>query len=330
MKRSGEKAAAIVQDLLALARRSIVIEEVLQINDIVKDYLNSPEYAKMKSYHTDVSVEVKLDDELLNMKGSSVHLSKTIMNLVSNAAEAMPRGGAIAIATENRYEDRGIEGYETIPQGEYVLLSVADKGIGIPPMDMRKIFEPFYTKKTMGRSGTGLGMAVVWGTVKDHKGYIDIQSHEGEGTIFKLYFPAVRQELTKAESRVMIESYMGKGESVLVVDDVEEQREIASSILTKLGYLVSKASSGEEAVAFLSKTRADLVILDMVMEPGIDGLETYRRIVEFRPGQKAVITSGFSETSRIREAQKLGAGQYIKKPYTLEKIGLAVRKSLDG
>ncbi|UCF94850.1 MAG: response regulator, partial [Desulfobacterales bacterium] len=191
------------------------------------------------------------------------------------------------------------------------------------------IFEPFYTKKVMGRSGTGLGMAVVWGTVKDHYGYIDVHSAEGQGTVFTLYFPVSRQDLAKDDIKFAIENCMGRQESVLVIDDVEEQREIACEMLRKLGYEVEAVCGGEEAVAYLKKSPVDLLVLDMVMDPGIDGLETYRRILEIRPQQKAVIASGFSETDLVKETQKLGAGAYIKKPYTLEKIGLTVRAELD-
>lgn len=213
-------------------------------------------------------------------------------------------------------------------EGDYVVLSVSDTGVGISAEDRKRIFEPFYTKKVMGRSGTGLGMAVVWGTVKDHKGYIDIQSIEGKGTTFTLYFPATRKGLAKEKSLPSVEDYMGKGESVLVVDDVDEQREVGSRILKKLGYSVTSVSSGEEAVDYMKTNSADILILDMIMEPGIDGCETYKRILECHPGQKAIIVSGFSETDRVKEAQRLGAGAYIKKPFLLEKIGLAVRKEL--
>ena len=267
------------------------------------------------------------------------------MNLVINAAEAMPEGGEILISTENRYIDQPIRGYDYIEEGDYVVLRVSDTGAGISTEDMERIFEPFYTKKAMGISGTGLGMAVVWGTVKDHRGYIDIQSTEGkarpprlspaerddggQGTTFTLYFPATRKDLTKDRSLVTIQDYMGKGESILVVDDVEEQREIASRMLQKVGYSVTPVSSGEEAVDYLKENSADLLVLDMIMDPGIDGLETYRRILKFHPGQKAIIVSGFSETERVKGAQRLGAGAYVKKPFLLEKLGLAVRDELD-
>ena len=172
-------------------------------------------------------------------------------------------------------------------------------------------------------------MSVVWGTVKDHKGYIDVQSMEGKGTTFTLYFPISRKEIAKDRSLASIEGFMGKGEAILVVDDVEEQREIASQMLKKLGYSVTSVASGEEAIEYMKKNSADLLILDMIMDPGIDGLETYKRLLNLHPNQKTIITSGFSETKRVKEAQKLGAGAYVKKPYILEKIGLAVKKELE-
>jgi CheY-like chemotaxis protein len=241
----------------------------------------------------------------------------------------MPYGGEIFISTENRYIDSPIRGYDHIEEGDYVILTVSDTGVGISKKDRERIFEPFYTKKVMGRSGTGLGMAVVWGTVKDHKGYIDVKSTEGKGTTFTLYFPVTRKELAKEKPGLSIEDYMAKGESVLVVDDVEEQRELASRMLKRLRYSVTSVSSGEEAVDYMKDNSADLVMLDMIMDPGIDGLETYKRIIEFHPEQKAIIVSGFSETRKVKKAQRLGAGAYVKKPYLLEKIGLAVRDELD-
>ncbi len=328
IQESGQKAAIIVQDLLTLARRGVATTEVLNLNDIVSDFLSSPEYDKLRTFHPDIQLETHLDSDLLNILGSSVHLSKSVMNLVSNAAEAMPAGGKITISTANQYIDSPIKGYENVQEGDYTVLSVSDSGIGISPEDLARIFEPFYTKKVMGRSGTGLGMAVVWGTVKDHNGYIDVQSTPGKGTKCDLYFPVTRKELAQKKTAVPVDKYAGS-ERVLVVDDVEQQREIACQVLSKLGYAVTSVASGEEAIEYLKNNSADLLVLDMIMEPGIDGLETYRKILELHPGQKAIIASGFSETERVKEAQKLGAGAYIKKPYFLEKIGSAVRAELD-
>ena len=260
--------------------------------------------------------------------GSDTHISKTVMNLVANAADAMPTGGRMTIATRECYIDKPFTGFEMIPEGEYAILEVSDTGIGMPRSELDKIFEPFYTKKRLGYSGSGLGMSVVWGTVKDHDGFIDIATEEGFGTTFILYFPASRSEMD-APSSVFIEDYLGKGESVLIVDDAPEQRSLAKRMIQRLGYDVHTAASGEKAVALLKKRAFDVLVLDMIMPPGMDGLETYRQILKIFPDQKAVIASGYSQTERVHEAQLLGAGSYIKKPYTLEKIGLAVRTELD-
>ena len=330
IQRSGHRAADIVQDLLTLARRGVISTEVLNLNRMVSEYLNSPELKKLIHHHPTVQIATRLQDDLLNVVCSPTHLKKTIMNLVSNAAEAQPDGGNIFIATQNRYVDRCIEGYDDVKEGDYAVLIVEDRGIGIGPDDLKRIFEPFYTKKVMGRSGTGLGMAVVWATVQDHQGYIDVKSVEGEGTTFELYFPATRQMLAADKAPVPIEHYTGNGESILVVDDVKAQRMIASGILERLNYRLASVSSGEAAEAYLQTRPVDLVLLDMVMEPGMDGLDTYRRILDLHPGQKAIIASGFSETERVKAAIDLGARQYIKKPYTIEKIGLAVKRALQG
>jgi len=330
IQKSGERAAAIVQDLLTLARRGAASEEIVDLNRIVDEYVRSPEHKMLLSFHPNAKLEIKVAKDLLCIMGSPVHLSKTVMNLVSNAVEAMPDGGDVNVLTENRYIDSPVKGFDHVKkEGDYVVLTVSDSGVGISPQDMMQIFEPFYTKKVMGRSGTGLGMAVVWGTVKDHGGYIDVKSFEGKGTVFTLYFPACREDLPGKKSSVAVEDCRGKGESVLIVDDVEEQRTIASAILSKLGYDVEAVSCGEDAVEHVKEKPVDLLVLDMVMGEGMDGLETFREIIKLKPGQKAIIASGFSETARVKEAQRLGAGEYVKKPYSMEKIGFAVRKELD-
>jgi signal transduction histidine kinase/ActR/RegA family two-component response regulator len=330
IKRSGVKAATIVQDLLTLARRGVTSVSVMNLNSIITDYFTSLEYQKLKSFHSQVEVELRLAENLPNILGSPIHLLKTIMNLVSNAAEAMPDGGKIVVSTGNERTEGSRAGvFGEIEAGDYVILTVSDKGVGILPDDIEKIFEPFYTKKVMGRSGTGLGMAVVWGAVKDHNGYIDVESAIGRGTTFTLYFPATAEKMIQPQHSASDRERMGRGESILIVDDVKEQREIAAEMLHELGYSVNTAASGEEAVAYLEKARADLLVLDMYMEPGMDGLDTYRKALKLRPRQRAIITSGYSETWRVKEAQKLGAGAYIRKPFFLNNIGVAIREELD-
>ena len=326
---STEKGAAIIQDLLTLARRGVKSSDVVNLNVIIGEFLKTPVFENIRSYHPRVNFKTECQADLLHIKGSPMHLEKTLMNLVSNAAESISGQGEVTIRTENRYLDKAVIGYDAVKEGDYAVLIVSDTGMGIPAEHIEKIFEPFYTKKIMGRSGTGLGLAIVWGTVKDHKGYIDVRTKVGEGTTFTLYFPVTREEPAAAPQKLPVERYMGNGELILVVDDVKGQRDMASEMLGKLNYKIASVASGEEAVEYLKKQEADLLVLDMIMDPGMDGLDTYRSVLNINPKQKAIIVSGFSETARVNEAQALGAGEYVKKPYILEKLGLAVRKELD-
>jgi CheY-like chemotaxis protein len=324
IQETGTKAAAIVQDLLTMARRGVTIAEVVNLNTLVENYLESPEFKKMLSHHPLVSVRRELNQGPCHILGSPVHLSKTVMNLVANAAEAMPDGGMVRVGTETCTVERAVSGYDEVKPGAYVKLTVTDTGTGIAPEDLNRIFEPFYTKKKMGRSGTGLGMSVVWGTVKDHKGYINAHSTPGQGTTFSLYFPLTHKHPERRDNEDTVATWKGAGQSILVVDDSREQREIAFNILTEMGYVVETVPSGEAALDFLATRSVDLVILDMIMEPGMDGLDTYKKITAIKPGQKTLIASGFSETDRVREAHRLGAGAYVRKPYTIQSIARAV------
>jgi PAS domain S-box-containing protein len=331
MQNSGQKAARIVQDLLTMARRGVKVLEVTNLNDIIRDYFQSLEFKKLKQYHLNVTIASQLEADLLNLMGSPLHLSKVIMNLVSNAAEAMPDGGKVNILTKNRTiaTDSAWARETGLAAGEYVELMVVDTGVGISKTDIEHIFEPFYTKKKMGRSGTGLGMTVVWGTVQDHKGHIGIESTQGRGTTLRIHFPATRKKPLKEQAGLAVESYMGEGQTILVVDDVREQRMIARMMLSQLGYTVETAPSGEAAIEYMRTHSAELLILDMIMDPGIDGLKTYTDILEIHPGQRAIITSGYSETAQVEKALNLGVGSFVKKPYTMEMIGQTVKKELN-
>ncbi|TKB25072.1 CHASE2 domain-containing protein [Desulfopila sp. IMCC35006] len=328
IQKSGKKAAIIVQDLLSLARRSITISETCNLNNIISEYLHSAEFELVQERHHDTVIETDLEDNLLNVQGSAAHLSKAIMNILHNGLEAMPAGGKIVISTANVCIDTMLTGYENIPPGDYVCTSISDSGVGISQEDLARIFEPFYTKKSMHYSGTGLGMTVIWATVKDHHGYIDIQSEEGQGSTFRFYLPITRQSLTSQQDRIVLDDYLGR-ETILVVDDIQEQLDIAKNMLTRLGYTVHTATSGQEALAIIKQQPVDLVILDMIMPGGLDGLETYQKIIQLYPQQKALITSGFSESIRVKKLLQLGAGDYVQKPYTMEKLGVAVRSELD-
>jgi len=325
---SGLRATEIVQDLLTLARRGVITQEVVDLNKITEEFLRTPEYEKILTFHPHLMVEKKISATVPFIKGSAIHLQKTIMNLIANAAEAMIDSGTIQISTVNRNLDKPVKGYDQVQPGNYIILSVEDQGMGIDPDDMKRIFEPFFTKKVMGRSGTGLGMSVVWGTVQDHGAYIDVISNPDSGTRFDLYFPVTDDRIEQASDLIRLDDLMGNKETILIVDDVEEQRQIAKIILERLGYEAVSVASGEEAVQYLKSNDADLLLLDMIMDPGIDGLETFRRIRQLKPDQKAIIASGFSQNQQVKKTLRLGAGQYLKKPYTIEKIGIAVQKEL--
>jgi signal transduction histidine kinase len=328
IQEAGHRAAATVQDLLTLARRGVVDRRVVSVNDLLREYFRSPEFARLRREHPHVAIETNLAPDLLNVLGPPVQLLKALMNLVMNAAEATLVDGTVTVATSNRYLDQPVHGFETVPEGEYVVVRVDDTGVGIAGDDLQRIFEPFFSKKQLKRSGTGLGMTVVWTAVKDVGGLVDVTSVEGRGTTFDLYLPVSRQDPEQEPARITIDDCRGS-ERLLVVDDVSEQRDIATRMLSKLGYRVATAASGELALAWLADRPADLLVLDMTMEPGIDGCETFRRAVAVRPGLKAIIASGYAENARVREAQRLGAGSYLRKPYTMEKLAMAVRRELD-
>jgi PAS domain S-box-containing protein len=327
IQRSGQRAAAVVDDLLTVARGVATTKEPLNLNDMVGDYLHSPEFITLKQFHPEVTFQTNLDSDLLNINGSHVRIMKAVMNLMTNASESIEDSGNVTISTMNRYIDRPLKGYDDVDIGEYVVLSVSDDGSGISPDDLERIFEPFYTKKVMGRSGTGLGLAVAWNVVQDHKGYISVTTDEN-GTTFELFFPMTREKISLNNYAISIEDFKGDGETILVVDDDESQRDISCKMLETFDYKTKAVSSGEETVEYLKENTVDLILLDMIMDPGINGCETYERIIKIHPNQKAIIVSGFAETADVKKTQKLGAGKYIKKPLTLERLGPILRDEL--
>ncbi|MBN2790724.1 MAG: response regulator [Candidatus Delongbacteria bacterium] len=325
--KSGLNASAIVNDLITIGRGIAIAKVPLNLNNVIENYLDSSEFKRIKQLHSMVSVNTSLNEDLMNINGSEIHLRKVVMNLLLNAIESIEGDGKVFISTMNCYLDKPLRAYDNINIGEYVILTVADNGPGIPAVDLDRIFEPFYTKKLMGRSGTGLGLSIVWNVVQDLKGYIDIQSTSG-GTSFDLYFPVCRKDIIEGDKIFNIDDYKGNGESILIIDDMENQREITSHILEAFDYKVHSVPSGEDAIEYLKENSVDLLILDMIMEKGMNGRETYEEIIKIHPVQKAVIVSGYAETEEVKKAQDLGAGRFVKKPLSLENIGQAVKEEL--
>ncbi len=327
---SGIRAAAVVDDLLTVARGVASTRENHSLDSMINQYLTSPECDKLQSLHTKVLITSDLDHCNSVISCSEVHIKKCIMNLVTNAVEAINGVGLVTISTRDQCVHEGSDLEKELNAGNYVHLTIADNGPGISSQDIEHIFEPFYSKKSLARSGTGLGLTVVWNTVQDHNGRIFVESTT-KGTRFELYFPlqkSTESDAGKEDVETPEIATNGHGEHILVVDDESLLRNVASEMLKFLGYRVDSVASGEEAIEFVQSRKVDLLLIDMLMEPGINGYETYKEISALHPKQKAIIASGYSENKDIRATLDLGAQNFIKKPYTLEQLAAVVKDCL--
>ena len=324
---SGKRAAKVVADLLTIARGVAAVKENVCLNTLVEEYLASPEHQKLCAAFPLLTCPTHLETGLWTISCSTIHVQKCLMNLIYNGAEALPTGkaGTITLASRNEFLQHPLPGFPEVACGKYVVLTIADNGMGIDTDDLAHIFEPFYTKKAMGRSGTGLGLTVVWNTMQDHRGAVTVESTQASGTIFSLYLPATEEALSVPSASAVLAELRGFGQHVLIVDDEPQQRDIATQILCNLNYQPQSVASGEEATAYLKHHAVELVILDMIMPPGINGRQTYEQILAINPRQKAIIVSGFADSQEVAILQDLGARFFIKKPYTIEELGKAVQ-----
>lgn len=320
IQQSGERASEVVADLLTVARGVAATHEICNLNTLVRDYFSSPECQKQRSMYHGIKCRHELAPDLWNISCSPIHVKKCLMNLITNGVEAIGESGIMLVSTRNQYVDQQVVAGQDLKPGEYAVVHIEDNGGGISKEDLGRIFEPFYSRKVMGRSGTGLGLTVVWNTMHDHNGAVTVTSSD-QGTVFELYFPAVRQENIDPLEQKTTPAPCGHGEHILIVDDVPQQREIASQMLQQLGYHVKTVPSGEEAIQYLEENSVQLILLDMIMDPGMNGQETYERIIKIKPGQKAIIASGFSESDDVKATLRLGAGGFIKKPYSMDQLG---------
>ncbi|MHC4884270.1 MAG: cache domain-containing protein [Planctomycetota bacterium] len=328
MMESGERAAAVVSDLLTVGRGVITKKTVVDLNQEADRYLESLRTSILASRSSDLALRFTPSAAPLPVNISQVHLEKTLMNLVTNAAEELPGGGCITVGTERIELDAPQAGYQEVPPGTYARLSVADNGPGIPMEDLQRIFEPFYTKKVMGRSGTGLGLSIVWNAMLDHRGFIQVESSP-TGTDFQLYFPLAQAPVAEAVSEETGEPPHGTGQLILIVDDEEVQRKTAGELLTSLGYTTHAVSSGEEALNYLSEQPADLVLLDMMLGRGLSGLETYQRIIEHQPDQRAIIVTGYARSRDVEAAIALGAHHCLHKPYRRAALAHSLQRAFE-
>lgn len=240
--------------------------------------------------------------------------------------------GSILLATRSNIPNQELVNSFGLEPVCHTVLSISDDGPGIAERDLEHIFEPFYTKRAMGKTGgTVLGLSVVWNTMRDHQGAA-IAISSSAGTTFDLYFPTT-SESNVAHNEQQPDSEQqpdrhGNGEKILVVDDEPQQCDLAKRILEHYGYKVDCRDSGEQAIDYMQSHRVDLIILDMIMAPGINGRRTYEEIITIHPGQKAIIASGFSESEDVKAALRMGAGDFIKKPYSMTELADTVKNAL--
>ncbi|GAB5561086.1 MAG: hypothetical protein SynsKO_27330 [Synoicihabitans sp.] len=325
MRESARKAAGVIRNLLTLGRRGNINLEPMSLNLLLGDYFESFDFQELQERFPRVKLRQDMAPELGAINASPHHLTQVIMNLVINAYEAIEGEGELLVQTRVVEIDETLKGYQTVEPGRYVLLRVQDNGHGIAADKLQRIFEPFYTEKQMGASGSGLGLAVVYGVVQDLHGRIDVHGNNGKGACFDLYFPSLEADLKHTP---IVRPTATDEQRILVVDDAAEQREVVTVVLESLGYSVTAAEHGHHALEIMEKQHFDLVVLDMIMEEGFDGLDTYRAISHRHPGQKCIIASGYAESDRVKEALRAGVGGYVAKPYTLNSIGSAIREEL--
>ncbi len=322
---SGQRAAAVVTELLTMARGVASVKQPHNCNHLIEEFLATPEAIKITENYPNIAIIPRLGKTTGSITCSPIHIQKCIMNLLLNAVEAVgdnPKG-YVEIETERPNLSQDTLDTLNLSPGEYVRILIKDNGSGISSHDVKKIFEPFYSKKILGRSGTGLGLTVVWSVVNEHYGAVDVDSSE-QGTTFTIYLPATDDDSAeKAQNGDQFEDRPTG--HILVVDDEPQLRDIASTMLKSFGYTTKTVNSGEEAIAILQKEIFDLVLIDMMMEPGMNGRQTYEKIIKINPGQKALIASGYSENHDVKRALELGAGGFIKKPYSMRELLLAVQ-----
>jgi PAS domain S-box-containing protein len=327
IRAAGKQAAAVVEDLLTVARGSTCQKENHNLNDIIKDYVESLDYYQLIQSFPGILIDIHLSADLCNALVSPIHITKVLINLIRNGAEAINGHGNIYLETRETTLIESKQGYDEIPPGKYVVLAVQDSGSGIGSSALPHIFEPFFSRKKLGKSGSGLGLTVILHTVRDHQGFIDVKS-DSKGTLFELYFPANEEETKRNFSSISLDSLLGKGEKILIIDDEKNQRDLTSCILRRLGYTPVTATSGEEAIHYVKNSPVDLLLLDMVMDPGINGYETYREILKISPGQKAVVASGFFNPVELEKIKKLGVIHYLSKPLNLSDLALAIHEEI--
>jgi PAS domain S-box-containing protein len=326
MEKTVHDMAHMTEQLLALSRRGQINHRVFNLNDVVKHVLTLLE----SSLPENVVVKEELEPDLMNVKGGHGQLVRVLQNLSHNAVDAMSEtGGTLTIRTENTYLDNDAGRYEKLEIGEYVKVTLQDTGPGIEDEIKEKIFDPFFTtKKTSKQRGSGLGLSVVHGIIQDHDGQIDLQSQVGVGTTFSIYIPVSRED-----ADIDIDS-LGGSERILVIDDDPVQIDLLNHVLTKLGHKVKSVTSGEAGLKMIQAMEEseypDLIIVDLIMHPGMGGMETIKHIRDIKPSVKTVIISGHPELKTSQATLRIKPDAFVPKPFTLPVIAEVVHGVLAG
>jgi len=340
IKGASLRAAQTIRDLLTLGRERRVVTDPLDLNMLVSDCLTLETLGFMPEELTDVEVSHLLCEEPLIVRAAEAHLVRAISNLVRNALEALDGPGQVCVTTRSVDLTQPLLGYEVVAPGSYAVVTVSDTGRGIDPGGLARVFEPFFSSKRMRQtSGSGLGLAVVHGVVKEHDGYLDVTSRPGQGTSFALYFPRLDVALDTTHKTSSVPRGRAK---LLVIDDDPTQLRTASRVLGQLGYEIDALRSGSaarERFASFAEQRAvalgraacpspyDLIIVDMALNEAEDGLGVIERIRSIFPDQRALIASGNAPPERA-EAAVLQGLSWLAKPYTSGALARAVEAAL--
>jgi two-component system, cell cycle sensor histidine kinase and response regulator CckA len=327
IKKACDRAAQLIRQLLAFSRK---VEGARRRLDLNQEVLEA-ERVLQRTIPKMIAIELRLAGFLWSVHADPVQIEQILLNLGSNAADAMPDGGRLTIETLNvSLNEEFCRDHLGATPGHYVLLSVSDTGVGMDRETLQHIFEPFFTTKGVGK-GTGLGLASVYGIVKGLGGYIMCHSEPGQGSVFRIYLPAFERLETEVEGGTDEAPLPGGAETILVVDDEAPVREVASRILQHFGYKVLTADSGETALELYRTRRGeiDLVVLDLGM-PGMGGHKCLRELSAFDPSVKVVVATGYSIDRQLRESLERGAVGFVGKPYQLRDLAITVRRVLDG
>jgi two-component system, cell cycle sensor histidine kinase and response regulator CckA len=312
----------LTRQLLGYARKGKYEVKPINLNQIVK--YNSETFRRTRK---NITVHRELAENLFSINADESQIGQVLINLYINAADAMPDGGELILKTMNvTHKNMTNKRYDPKP-GDYVLLQVTDNGTGMDEKTINRIFEPFFTTKGIG-GGSGLGLASVYGIIKGHGGYIDVESEKGQGTTFSIYLPASEHSIQKPSEPY--EQIVKGSETILLVDDEEVVIDVGVQLLQKLGYNVLKAGSGKEAIGLFGKwcDKIDIVILDMIM-PDIGGGEVYDRIKELDPLVKVLLSSGYSIDGQATDILERGCNSFIQKPFNMKILSTKIREVLN-